>query len=94
MLTLGLLRLNGLARATGQELDEQNRHLRRLNEKVYFIACLTRLRMKANLFAKSTVVDDQIVGLSHFFSCSLLFDILFYTGNNGISQLSIIMLTS
>ena len=29
-------RLNGLAKATGQELDEQNRHLRRLNEKVYF----------------------------------------------------------
>ena len=28
-------RLNGLAKATGQELDEQNRHLRRLNEKVY-----------------------------------------------------------
>ena len=27
-------RLNDLAKATGQELDEQNRHLRRLNEKV------------------------------------------------------------
>ena len=27
-------RLNGLAKATGKELDEQNRHLRRINEKV------------------------------------------------------------
>ena len=27
-------RLNNLAKVTGQELDEQNRHLRRLNEKV------------------------------------------------------------
>ena len=28
------VRLNGLARATGKELDEQNRHLKRINDKV------------------------------------------------------------
>ncbi|KAL8785593.1 MAG: hypothetical protein Q9195_008579 [Heterodermia aff. obscurata] len=32
-------RLNTLAQATGQTLDEQNRHLRRLNEKVYSTLC-------------------------------------------------------
>ena len=40
-------RLNGLAKATGQELDEQNRHLIRLNEKV----CLLRARLNHGLTA-------------------------------------------
>lgn len=37
-------RLNGLARATGKELDEQNRHLGRINNKVSLIqpCCTTR----------------------------------------------------
>lgn len=33
-------RLNGLARATGRELDEQNRHLDRITGKVSFLACI------------------------------------------------------
>ena len=42
-------RLNGLARATGKEVDEQNRHLERINQKsskvddeVHFFALLTQ----------------------------------------------------
>ena len=36
-------RLNGLARATGKEVDEQNRHLERINAKVrlWYPPCVT-----------------------------------------------------
>lgn len=40
-------RLNGLAKATGKELDEQNRHLKRINDKVRRNPLLPRLAPEA-----------------------------------------------
>lgn len=52
-------RLNGLARATGRELDEQNRHLERIMGKVSVPACFSSACGLTDLL-QSDFVDDQI----------------------------------
>lgn len=51
-------RLNGLARATGKELEEQNRHLDRITGKVRF-SHYTTIQACTNIL-QSDYVDDQI----------------------------------
>ena len=53
-------RLNMLAKATGQELDEQNRHLERINQKVRSSLFHLDGRSYANATFQSTKVDDEI----------------------------------
>lgn len=51
-------RLNGLARATGRELDEQNRHLERITGKVSLLPELVFWKALTQL--QSDFVDDQL----------------------------------
>lgn len=53
-------RLNGLAKATGKELDEQNRHLERIMGKVGFCDCLILILEFETNWLQSDYVDDQI----------------------------------
>jgi hypothetical protein len=53
-------RLNGLARATGKEVEEQNKHLDRITGKVSLFF-MVMLRMVADeVMFQSDFVDDQI----------------------------------
>ena len=59
-------RLNGLARATGKEVDEQNRHLERINAKVrlqmpfHTTHQLTLLRVRKSMIRLLSIVHGLI----------------------------------
>lgn len=69
-------RLNGLARATGRELDEQNRHLERITGKVSDLQCLIlksqtnkdteRLRQRPGCHEPGEIGSDSLGGWTYW----------------------------